>query len=47
MQVLFVAPTLSANTLQSIHALVSLPGVRTGIITNVPARAVDLLRAGR
>jgi hypothetical protein len=47
MHVVFVAPTLSPNTLQCLRALLDLPGVRLGLITHVEAeRLPGWLRAG-
>jgi biotin carboxylase len=47
MLVLFVAPTLSPNTLQCLRALLSLEGVRLGLITHAPVDRLPSFTRGK
>ncbi|MFM2162054.1 MAG: hypothetical protein RLZZ383_1566 [Pseudomonadota bacterium] len=47
MLVLFVAPTLSPNTLQCVRALLALDGVRLGLITHAPVDRLPTFTKGR
>ncbi|HMV65469.1 MAG TPA: ATP-grasp domain-containing protein [Myxococcota bacterium] len=47
MHVLFVAPTLSANTVHVLQCLVDLEGVRLGVITHAPVDRLPAFLRGR